>query len=129
MSTFRSFIDIFRLYFDCMDILSDPHLLRGLDMTRPRPDRLIGYARASTDEQATEAQKIELRSAGCDDIIQEYGSGASCARPALAPAASRDPRRRHPCCRAARSSGALRQPSARGDRGSDCKECAFSFAA
>ena len=45
--------------------------------------RLIGYARVSTDEQATEAQEIELRSAGCDVIIQEQGSGASRARPAL----------------------------------------------
>jgi len=46
--------------------------------------RLIGYARVSTEEQATEAQEIELRSAGCDVIIQEHGSGASRARPALA---------------------------------------------
>lgn len=38
----------------------------------------------STDEQATEAQEIELRAAGCDIIIQEHGSGASRARPALA---------------------------------------------
>lgn len=28
---------------------------------RTNPDRLIGYARVSTDEQATEAQEIELR--------------------------------------------------------------------
>jgi len=45
---------------------------------------LIGYARVSTDEQTTEAQEIELRSAGCDVIVQEHGSGASRARPALA---------------------------------------------
>lgn len=45
--------------------------------------RQIGYARVSTDEQATEAQEIELRSAGCDVIVQEQGSGASRARPAL----------------------------------------------
>lgn len=45
--------------------------------------RLIGYARVSTDEQATEAQEIELRSAGCAAIVQEHGSGASRARPAL----------------------------------------------
>lgn len=45
--------------------------------------RIIGYARVSTDEQATEAQEIELRSAGCDIIVQEHGSGASRARPAL----------------------------------------------
>ncbi|RUM95234.1 recombinase family protein, partial [Pseudaminobacter arsenicus] len=46
--------------------------------------RLIGYARVSTDEQVTEAQEIELRSAGCDVIVQEHGSGASRARPVLA---------------------------------------------
>lgn len=52
--------------------------------TSRRPQgRLIGYARVSTDEQATEAQEIELRSAGCDVIVQEHGSGASRARPAL----------------------------------------------
>lgn len=45
--------------------------------------RLIGYARVSTDEQTTEAQEIELRSAGCDLIVQEHGSGASRARPSL----------------------------------------------
>lgn len=48
--------------------------------------RLIGYARVSTDEQATEAQEMELRSAGCDSIVQEHGSGASRARPALSSA-------------------------------------------
>lgn len=46
--------------------------------------RQIGYARVSTDEQATAAQEIELRAAGCDTIIEERGSGASRARPALA---------------------------------------------
>ncbi|MCW8060564.1 recombinase family protein [Agrobacterium tumefaciens] len=46
--------------------------------------RLIGYARVSTDEQTTEAQEIELRSADCDVIVQEHGSGASRARPELA---------------------------------------------
>lgn len=51
--------------------------------SRPPHGRLIGYARVSTDEQATEAQEIELRSAGCDVIVQEHGSGASRARPAL----------------------------------------------
>jgi len=54
-------------------------------MKRPSAkQRLIGYARVSTDEQATEAQEIELRSAGCDVIVQEHGSGASRVRPALA---------------------------------------------
>ncbi len=46
--------------------------------------RLIGYARVSTDEQATKAQEMELKAAGCDLIIQEHGSGVSRARPALA---------------------------------------------
>ena len=32
---------------------------------RPKGQQ-IGYARVSTDEQATEAQEMELRSAGCD---------------------------------------------------------------
>ncbi len=54
-------------------------------MKRPNARRrLIGYARVSTDEQATEAQEMELRSAGCDLIVQEHGSGASRGRPALA---------------------------------------------
>lgn len=51
--------------------------------SRRPPGRLIGYARVLTDKQATEAQEIELRSAGCDVIVQEHGSGASRARPAL----------------------------------------------
>lgn len=45
--------------------------------------RLIGYARVSTDEQATAPQVDELRAAGCNVIIQERGSGASRARPEL----------------------------------------------
>lgn len=45
---------------------------------------MIGYARVSTDEQTTQAQEMELRSAGCASIVQEYGSGASRDRPALA---------------------------------------------
>lgn len=57
----------------------------ALNRTRPRPaGRLIGYARVSTEEQATEAQELELRSVGCETIVEEYGSGASRARPALA---------------------------------------------
>ena len=43
----------------------------------------IGYARVSTDEQATKAREMELRAAGCDTIVEEHGSGASRARPAL----------------------------------------------
>ena len=46
--------------------------------------RLIGYARVSTEEQATHAQVDELRAAGCQIIHQEHGSGASRARPVLA---------------------------------------------
>lgn len=45
--------------------------------------RLIGYARVSTEEQATDAQVDELRAAGCQIIHQEHGSGASRARPVL----------------------------------------------
>jgi DNA invertase Pin-like site-specific DNA recombinase len=51
----------------------------------PRPiRRLIGYARVSTEEQATDAQVDELRASGCQIIHQEHGSGASRARPVLA---------------------------------------------
>ena len=46
--------------------------------------RLIGYARVSTDEQATDSQVDELRAAGCHVIHQEHGSGALRARPVLA---------------------------------------------
>jgi DNA invertase Pin-like site-specific DNA recombinase len=48
------------------------------------PRRLIGYARVSTEDQATDAQVDELRTAGCQPIHQEHGSGASRARPVLA---------------------------------------------
>lgn len=55
-----------------------------INRTSRRPQgRLIGYARVSTDEQATEAQEMELRSAGCEKIVEEHASGASRARPAL----------------------------------------------
>jgi len=49
----------------------------------PKP-RLIGYARVSTEEQATHAQADELRAAGCATVHEEHGSGASRARPVLA---------------------------------------------
>jgi DNA invertase Pin-like site-specific DNA recombinase len=49
----------------------------------PAPRRLIGYARVSTEEQATYAQLDELKAAGCEVIHQEHGSGASRARPVL----------------------------------------------
>jgi DNA invertase Pin-like site-specific DNA recombinase len=45
--------------------------------------RLIGYARVSTEDQATDAQMDELRAAGCEVVHQEHGSGASRARPVL----------------------------------------------
>ena len=51
---------------------------------RAGKSRLIGYARVSTDDQATAAQDMELRAAGCETIVREHGSGASRARPALA---------------------------------------------
>lgn len=46
--------------------------------------RLLGYARVSTEDQATDAQMDELRAVGCLTIFQERGSGASRARPELA---------------------------------------------
>jgi DNA invertase Pin-like site-specific DNA recombinase len=46
--------------------------------------RLIGYARVSTEDQATDAQVDELRAAGCQTLHQEHGSGASRVRPELA---------------------------------------------
>jgi DNA invertase Pin-like site-specific DNA recombinase len=46
--------------------------------------RLVGYARVSTEDQATNAQIDELTHAGCETIFQEHGSGASRARPELA---------------------------------------------
>ncbi|ODT20049.1 MAG: DNA invertase [Kaistia sp. SCN 65-12] len=49
----------------------------------PLVRRLIGYARVSTEEQATDAQVDELQAAGCHTILQEHGSGASRARPIL----------------------------------------------
>jgi DNA invertase Pin-like site-specific DNA recombinase len=46
--------------------------------------RFLGYARVSTEDQATDAQTDELSAAGCQIIYQEHGSGASRARPELA---------------------------------------------
>ncbi len=46
--------------------------------------RLLGYARVSTEDQATDAQTDELTAAGCTTLYQEHGSGASRARPELA---------------------------------------------
>lgn len=50
---------------------------------------LIGYARVSTDEQATVSQTDELTAAGCTEIVEETGSGGSRARPGLARALAR----------------------------------------
>jgi DNA invertase Pin-like site-specific DNA recombinase len=55
----------------------------GIPMASP-PPRLIGYARVSTEDQAHDAQLDELKAAGCAEIHQEHGSGASRARPVLA---------------------------------------------
>ena len=45
---------------------------------------LIGYARVSTDQQATEAQLPELKAAGCKRIYEETMSGGTLDRPELA---------------------------------------------
>ena len=45
---------------------------------------LIGYARVSTDQQGTDPQLDELRSAGCATIREEHASGADRGRPVLA---------------------------------------------
>ncbi|MFC5311203.1 recombinase family protein, partial [Azospirillum rugosum] len=47
---------------------------------------LIGYARVSTEDQATFSQLDELRAAGCAVIFEETASGGSRARPELAKA-------------------------------------------
>lgn len=48
------------------------------------PGCLIGYARVSTEDQATDPQLDELRAAGCDPIHEEHASGADRTRPVLA---------------------------------------------
>jgi len=51
--------------------------------------RLIGYARVSTEDQATDAQVDALKAAGCAVIFREHMSGAKAARPELAKALAR----------------------------------------
>ncbi|WP_114861678.1 recombinase family protein [Azospirillum brasilense] len=50
---------------------------------------LIGYARVSTEDQATFSQLDELKTAGCPVIFEEKAPGASRARPELAKALGR----------------------------------------
>jgi DNA invertase Pin-like site-specific DNA recombinase len=50
---------------------------------------LIGYARVSTEDQATFSQLDDLRAAGCQVVFEEKASGASRARPELARAVAR----------------------------------------
>ena len=50
---------------------------------------LIGYARVSTEDQATFSQLDDLRAAGCQVIFEEKASGANRARPELAKALAR----------------------------------------
>ena len=50
---------------------------------------LIGYARVSTEDQATDAQVDVLMAAGCVEIFREHMSGAKASRPELAKALAR----------------------------------------
>ncbi len=50
---------------------------------------LIGYARVSTEDQATDAQVDVLKAAGCAEIFREHMSGAKTSRPELAKALCR----------------------------------------
>ncbi len=50
---------------------------------------LIGYARVSTEDQATDAQVDVLKAAGCAEIFCEQMSGAKASRPELAKALAR----------------------------------------
>lgn len=51
--------------------------------------RLIGYARVSTEEQATDAQVDALKAGGCVEIFREHMSGAKASRPELTKALAR----------------------------------------
>lgn len=45
---------------------------------------LIGYARVSTEDQATRRQLDELRATGCREVAEEHASGGDRSRPVLA---------------------------------------------
>lgn len=45
---------------------------------------MVGYARVSTEDQGTDPQVDELRTAGCATIHEEHASGADRSRPVLA---------------------------------------------
>ncbi len=50
---------------------------------------LIGYARVSTEDQATDAQVDVLKAAGCAVIFREHMFGAKASRPELTKALAR----------------------------------------
>jgi DNA invertase Pin-like site-specific DNA recombinase len=54
-----------------------------------QPMALIGYARVSTEDQATRRQLDELRAAGCREVLEEHASGGDRDRPVLAQALAR----------------------------------------
>src|SRR3954463_2523180 len=50
----------------------------------PLPMALLGYARVSTEDQATARQLDELRAAGCREVAEGHASGGARDRPVLA---------------------------------------------